>query len=198
MRSCYVILTFVLMMFAGTAFGQNTPPNTGTPLLRLKKGFIALSANPPLESRSCVVVNVNGEVYIEKRSHVIIPKSQAHLEVLEGQLTDDQFSNLSALLANPDLAGISDGGLIHPPGDSTNLAWITAEIQRGSSRQEIDYRYWGRYWKSTSTEYDNAPPAYITLQKARLSTLTPLAKWYESLDLSQFHAAEFEPGECMP
>lgn len=180
-----------LGLLSGETSGQNALPDE-TPLLRLHEMNVSLDANPASESGLCTVVAGNGDLYIEKRNH-LIKDSKGDLKVFEGKLTDSQLDELRSLLANETLKEIADNGANHMPQSATDFGWVTAEIQRGSSIQEIDYRY----WSVKSDEYSQAPQLYLTLQKQRQIVLSPLVNWAHAIDVSNLTPTEFRLGMCV-
>ena len=180
-----------LALLGGETSGQSTLPDE-TPLLRLHEMNVSPEASPATESGLCTVVAGNGDLYIEKRYH-LIKDLKGDLKVFEGKLTDSQLNELRSLLANETLKEISDNGANHMPKSATDFGWVTAEIQRGSSIQEIDYRH----WTVKSDEYSQASQPYITLQKQRQIVLSPLVNWAHTIDVSNLTPTEFRLGMCV-
>jgi hypothetical protein len=81
---------------------SQSPTSVATPLLSLIEVKVSISATPRVESGACTVVNANGDIYIEKRSH-LLKDPTADLKVYEGQLTSTQRDTLSSLLENDEL-----------------------------------------------------------------------------------------------
>jgi hypothetical protein len=170
---------------------QVSDQNPATPRLRLYQTTVELSARPPIEFSSCVVVAENGIVYIEKRAH-LIQKPEADLKVYEGQLSTTQQDTLSDILESDGLKQLTAEGARRMPSTTSDFAWITAKIKRGPSIQEADYRY----WRDGSSEYEHADQSYVEAQKRALQGLTPLVNWANAIDQSKLSPVSFRQEMC--
>ena len=186
-----MILSMCWILCAGSLLCQK-PTAAETPRLRLYQGMVAISARPPVESSSCVVVMESSVIYIEIRTHRI-QLAEADLKVYEGPLTTTQQDTLTNLLESSVLKGLTAEDANLMPQTSSDFAWITARIKRGSSIQTMGYRY----WRDGSTEYENANQSYIAAQKGTLRTLTPLVDWAKSIPLSQLKLVPFREEMCI-
>jgi hypothetical protein len=171
---------------------SQTPTSGASPLLSLIVVKVSTSATPPAESGTCVVVNANGDIYMEKRIH-LLKDAKADLKVYEGQLTSTQRDTLSSMLDNDELRKLTAETARRMPMAETDFGWITAKIQRSSSIQEADYRY----WRDGSNEYDEVDQSYITTQRNALRVLAPLLSWANAIDPSQLKPATFREEMCV-
>jgi hypothetical protein len=133
-----------------------------------------------------------GGVYIEKRSH-LIRDQKADLKVYSGQLSSEQMTALSKILADEGLQTAATARPEEMPQDETDFSWIGAEIAHDASVLKIDYRH----WKREAEEYHGASPSFAAKEQNVLKVLTPLTQWADRIDVKSLHEIDFIPGMCI-
>jgi hypothetical protein len=171
---------------------SQSPSSVATPLLSLIEVKVSISSTPPVESGTCTVVNANGDIYLEKRSH-LLKDQKADLKVYEGHLTSTQRDTLSSLLENDELRKLTAESARRMPMAERDFGWVTAKIKRASSVQQADYRHWRN---SSNEEYDEVDQRYIAVQRNALRVLTPLLNWAKAIDPSKLKPAAFKEEMC--
>lgn len=78
------------------------------------------------------------------------------------------------------------------PLDVSDFGWITADIRRDTTFQNVSYVE----WKLGANEYTGASSSYISRQQENLKALTPLLNWAQSIRTTQLSEIEAIPGMC--
>ena len=196
-RIARILLPLLLPVCADAAVAQKAS-GSPSPLLRVAELTVDTAAGPLWSSGGCMVVDSDGRTYIEKRSQLAFSRN-VDLTVYGGMLAADELARLKVLLADEALVNLGHvpKGLDMPdkaaPGGTSTFGWISVQVHRSNSVQQIDYRHWA----NSAQAYSGADSSYVARQTRVLKAVLPLMSWFHSLDLSRFKRVPFDDSKCI-
>lgn len=154
-------------------------------------------------SLSCLVVYGDGKYVLEKREETTVGKPKVKLA--EGNLTNDDLQRLKAILDDEGLKKIKTPAMPDLPDDAQavrDIDSLDAQIDHGGTTQHfttVKERVKTGALISATSGPSTGMDAYLDNGAAYKKTLSPLLKWFESIEKkSKSDLKESKPQVCAP
>jgi hypothetical protein len=215
---CVLALTILMAAEVGTS--QNAP----APLLRLQQSRANLNIDANVRhgqglwgitfgnpgdvwqypnSLSCLVVYGDGKYVLEKRDELTVGKPK--VKKAEGTLAADDLQRLKAILDDGELKKVKTPSMPTLPDDAQavrDIESLDAEIDHGGSTQRfttVKERVKTGALISATSGPSTGMDTYLDNGALYKKTLTPLMKWFESIEKkSKSELKESKPQFCSP
>jgi hypothetical protein len=212
----------VLVMLTASEFG--VCQDSSKPLLRLQesRAFLNIDSNARHgqgmwgitygnpgdvwqypNSLSCLVVYGDGKYLLEKREETTVGKPKVKLA--EGNLAADDLQRLKAILDDEGLKKIKTPAMPDLPDDAQavrDIDSLDAQIDHGGTTQHfttVKERVKTGALISATSGPSTGMDAYLDNGAAYKKTLSPLLKWFESIEKkSRSDLKEAKPKVCAP